>query len=144
MIKAYTIKNIYVCQLTGISLANVEFKSPDGQPQAYTTFPHSNIDSLKVYLKKEAREWFLNSLETYIRHKEKVYAGSSDQNIIASIQTCNNALGKFLNLSLESIQSSFLRGEKHFRAILPNPSNNSRSSSEANLNELVNFCKKQF
>lgn len=134
--KAYTVHNFWVCQITNAVIVQISFDAEVFDKHL------PNVEFANNYISKSKRDWFLNSLEKFINHKKKVIENSQvSAEKQKALIVCSNAYNDFCNKSLETIVKRFIGGKDYFAAILPHPSNSSFENSQANLNELIKFCE---
>jgi hypothetical protein len=134
--KAYTVHNFWVCQITNAVIAQISFDN-----EAFDK-PMPSVEFAKNYITKSKRDWFLNSLEKFINHKKQIINNSQvSPEKQKALTVCGIAYDDFCNKSLDNIAKRFLNGKQYYEAILPHPSNSSFESSQANLNELIKFCQ---
>jgi len=138
--KAYTVHNLWVCQITGQAMAQISF-GIDNELKAFNN-PFPNLEFATTYLAKSKRDWFLSCLEKFVNHKKQIIESSNpDQQKQKALEVCVTVYNDFCNKSLESSVKRFLTGKQFFETILPNPNNNSFKSSQENLSELIKFCE---
>lgn len=99
--------------------------------------------SANTYLMISMRDWILSVLDIYINHKRIIIEAGKHTNQVTALQRCHDAVGLFVNgrKSLDTICDQVLKGESFFRAILPNPNNDSWARSNTDLTEILTFCK---
>lgn len=138
--KAYTVHNLWVCKITGQSMAQVSFSINDELQTVHSPFP--SLEFANTYLAKSKRDWFLTALEKFVMHKKQIIESSHpDEKKQKALLVCITVYNDFCNKSLETSVKRFLNGKSFFEAILPNPNNSSFKSSESNLAELIKFCE---
>lgn len=136
--KAYTIHKFYVCQITKEVIAQISFND-----EAFDKILPT-IEFANTYIGKSKRDWFLQSLETFISHKKKIIEHSQvSEEKQKALSVCIQAYTAYCEKSLETIVAGFLKGKKYFETILPHQSNDSHESSLNNLNELIKFCEQE-
>jgi hypothetical protein len=138
MIKAYHLNRLYVCEITGETVIEVEYAGKIGL-QAYQKHL-STKDTALAYVDKEARDWFFGVLEDYVNHKRHIIEAGKHENQLKPLQICKEALSGFEKLATNKCCHHFLRGFDHFKAILPSPNNPSYEGSCLALEEMKKFC----
>lgn len=103
-----------------------------------------SFDKAKYYLIACARDYILGLLDDYVNHKAKIINSGNHRDQLPALQMVQNVLMDFhqKRVSLENICQRVLKGKDFFIKILPHPNNPSYKSSDANFNEIMNFCTK--
>lgn len=140
MIQAYTIKNYWLCQISGNVVAEITYCLADAVNEYKKRF--ANKTEADLYIQKEKRDWLLGAIEKFLTHKKQVIESSApDAQKQKALQACLNSYADFGTKRLETITQRLLNGKSYFESILPNPNNNSYKSSAENLSEIIKFCE---
>lgn len=136
--KAYSVNSFFVCKITGAVVTEIQY-TIDGENCVYLK-NFTNEENANAYIYREKKDWLLNTLEKFVHHKKHIIQNNNDSAKAQALEICFDALKKFQPCNLKAICGSFIRGQKHFEAILPAPSNPSYESSAQVLTAIVGFC----
>ena len=139
--RAFTIHHLYECKITGAVMAEYSFTLNEGLTVGHK--PFTSMELATSYLHKSKRDWILNAVELFVRHKEHIINSWHDTNKNHSLELCKQGNAKYPEMGLKQICTAILKGKNHFNNILPLTGNPSFESSANNLAEIIRFCENE-
>ena len=145
IMKPFEVTSFKVDQVTGFTDLEIVFDIGTGEKSEKRWYQKE--DSARAFIAEIKRDYILVMFSRYVNHSlilfetgDRAFYKTPER--LASLDRCKNANTYFQNLILGEICKYILRIEEDLRRILPSPNNNSRSSSEDRLINMIVFSKK--
>ncbi|MFI5141933.1 MAG: hypothetical protein ACHQII_06215 [Bacteroidia bacterium] len=139
--RAFKLHHLYECSITGKALAC--FSMSQTNEDRYHEKTLDNIEQAKMYIRSTKKDWLLSCIEKFILHKKKIWDNTNNATALNNVRICLHTYNEFSGQSLEKICKRVLDGQQYYEGILPNPNNDSHTSSVENLKEILSFCKNE-